>query len=100
VTRAPRPGWLSMCRVPPSTSNAPIPSTSGVLSAMVMVGDPDGVAEQATRLRPRRHRGPAMTLPDVHDLEVVALAGLTLGPVSPRSRSEDLLPRLSSDRRA
>ena len=27
-----------------------------------------------------------MTLPDLHDLEVVALAGLTLGPVSPRSR--------------
>jgi len=41
-----------------------------------------------------------MTLPDLHDLEVVALAGPTLGPVSPPSRPDDPLPRLSSDRRA
>jgi alkanesulfonate monooxygenase SsuD/methylene tetrahydromethanopterin reductase-like flavin-dependent oxidoreductase (luciferase family) len=51
------------------------------LSAMVMAGDPDGVAEQAAAFTDAGIEGLTMTIPDVHDLEVVALAGRTLGPV-------------------
>ena len=47
-----------------------------------MVGDPDGLAEQAPAYPRRGHRGPhGRLIGDVHDLETVALAGRTLGPV-------------------
>jgi alkanesulfonate monooxygenase SsuD/methylene tetrahydromethanopterin reductase-like flavin-dependent oxidoreductase (luciferase family) len=48
---------------------------------MVMAGDPDGVAEQAAAFIHAGIEGLTLTIPDVHDLETVALAGRTLGPV-------------------
>ena len=51
------------------------------LSATVMAGDPDGVAEQAAAFIHAGIEGLTLTIPDVHDLETVALAGRTLGPV-------------------
>jgi alkanesulfonate monooxygenase SsuD/methylene tetrahydromethanopterin reductase-like flavin-dependent oxidoreductase (luciferase family) len=47
----------------------------------IMAGDPDSVAEQATAFRDAGVEGLTVTIPDVHDLETVALAGRTLGPV-------------------
>jgi F420-dependent oxidoreductase-like protein len=49
--------------------------------ASVMAGDPDGVAEQATAFIDAGIEGLTLSIPDVHDLEVVELAGRTLGPV-------------------
>jgi F420-dependent oxidoreductase-like protein len=51
------------------------------LSATVMAGDPDGVAEQAAAFIHAGIDGLTLTIPDVHDLETVALAGRTLGPI-------------------
>jgi F420-dependent oxidoreductase-like protein len=51
------------------------------LKIMVMAGDPDGVAEQASAFIDAGIEGLTLSIPDVHDLEVVALAGRTLGPV-------------------
>jgi F420-dependent oxidoreductase-like protein len=48
---------------------------------MSLVGDPDGIAEQVQRYVDVGIEGLTVTLPDVHDLETVALAGRTLGAV-------------------
>jgi F420-dependent oxidoreductase-like protein len=47
----------------------------------VMAGEPDSVAEQAAAFRDAGIEGLTISLPDVHDLETLALAGRTLGPV-------------------
>jgi F420-dependent oxidoreductase-like protein len=49
--------------------------------AMVMAGDPDSVAEQAAEFLAAGIEGMTVTLPDVHNLEALELAGRTLGPV-------------------
>jgi F420-dependent oxidoreductase-like protein len=49
--------------------------------SVVMAGDPDEVIEQAEAFREAGIEGLTLSLPDVHDLETVALAGRTLGPV-------------------
>jgi F420-dependent oxidoreductase-like protein len=51
------------------------------LKTVVMAGDPDGVAEQAAAFIDAGIEGLTVSIPDVHDLEVVALAGRALGPV-------------------
>jgi F420-dependent oxidoreductase-like protein len=51
------------------------------LATMVIAGDPDGVAEQAAAFIDAGIEGLSLTIPDVHNLEAVALAGRTLGPV-------------------
>lgn len=50
------------------------------LASMVMAGDPDSVAEQAAAFIDAGIEGLTLTIPDVHDLETVELAGQTLGP--------------------
>jgi F420-dependent oxidoreductase-like protein len=52
--------------------------------ATVMAGDPDSVAEQAAQFRDVGIEGLTLTIPDVHDLETVELAGRTLGPMFAR----------------
>ena len=47
----------------------------------IMAGDPDTVAEQAAAFLDAGIEGLALSIPDAHDLETVALAGRTLGPV-------------------
>ena len=47
----------------------------------VMAGEPDSVAEQAAAFIDAGIEGLTLSIPDVHDLEAVALAGRTLGPV-------------------
>ncbi len=49
--------------------------------AMVMAGGPDELAEQAQAFVDAGIEGLTVSLPDVHDLEVVRLVGETLGPV-------------------
>jgi alkanesulfonate monooxygenase SsuD/methylene tetrahydromethanopterin reductase-like flavin-dependent oxidoreductase (luciferase family) len=49
--------------------------------SMVFAGDPDGIAEQAQALVDAGIEGLTISLPDVHDLEKVALAGKAIGPV-------------------
>ena len=49
--------------------------------ATAMTGDPDTVAEQAAAYADAGIEGLTVVLPDAHDLETVALAGRTLGPV-------------------
>jgi F420-dependent oxidoreductase-like protein len=51
------------------------------LKMVLMAGDPDTVAEQAAAFIDAGIEGLTMTIPDVHDLEAVALAGRTLGPL-------------------
>lgn len=51
------------------------------LSMMVLAGDPDEVGEQAQAFLEAGIEGLTLTVPDVHDLESVALVGETLGPV-------------------
>jgi alkanesulfonate monooxygenase SsuD/methylene tetrahydromethanopterin reductase-like flavin-dependent oxidoreductase (luciferase family) len=51
------------------------------LQASMLAGDPDTVAEQAAAFRDVGIEGLTISLPDVHDLESLALAGRTLGPV-------------------
>jgi F420-dependent oxidoreductase-like protein len=51
------------------------------IASMVMAGDPDSVAEQAAAFLDAGIEGLTLTIPDVHDLETVELAGRTLGPV-------------------
>jgi alkanesulfonate monooxygenase SsuD/methylene tetrahydromethanopterin reductase-like flavin-dependent oxidoreductase (luciferase family) len=46
-----------------------------------MLGDPDTIAEAAQAYADIGIQGLTITLPDLHDLESVALAGRTLGPV-------------------
>ena len=48
---------------------------------LVMAGDPDELAEQAAAFREAGIEGLTVSLPDVHDLETVALVGRALGPV-------------------
>jgi alkanesulfonate monooxygenase SsuD/methylene tetrahydromethanopterin reductase-like flavin-dependent oxidoreductase (luciferase family) len=48
---------------------------------MAFAGDPDGVAEQAQALIDAGIEGLTISLPDVHDLEKVALAGQAIGSV-------------------
>ena len=50
----------------------------------IMAGDPDGVAEQAAQFLEAGVEGLTFTVPDAHDLETVALAGRTLGPLFAR----------------
>ncbi len=47
----------------------------------VMAGDADELAEKAAAFKEAGIEGMTMTLPDVHDLESVELAGRALGPV-------------------
>jgi F420-dependent oxidoreductase-like protein len=49
--------------------------------AMIFVGDPDTVVGQAQELLDAGIEGLTISIPDVHDLETVALAGRTLGPL-------------------
>ena len=49
--------------------------------ATAFVGDPDTVAEQVQAYLDAGLDGVTITLPDVHDLETVALTGETLGAV-------------------
>jgi F420-dependent oxidoreductase-like protein len=49
--------------------------------SMAFAGDPDGIAEQAQALVDAGIDGLTISLPDVHDVEKVALAGQALGPV-------------------
>jgi F420-dependent oxidoreductase-like protein len=49
--------------------------------SMAFAGDPDGIAEQAQALVDAGIEGLTISLPDVHDLEKVALAGQAIGPV-------------------
>ena len=51
------------------------------LQAMGFIGDPGEVAEQVQALLDVGLDGVTLTMPDVHDLETVALAGDTLGAV-------------------
>ena len=46
-----------------------------------MVGDPDGIAEQTQAFLDVGIEGLTLSIPDVHDLETVALVGETLGPL-------------------
>ena len=46
-----------------------------------MIGDADSIAEQAQAYADIGIQGLTITLPDVHDLETIALAGGALGPV-------------------
>jgi alkanesulfonate monooxygenase SsuD/methylene tetrahydromethanopterin reductase-like flavin-dependent oxidoreductase (luciferase family) len=48
---------------------------------VAIVGDPDGIGEQAQALLDAGVEGLTLTIPDVHDLETVALVGETLGPL-------------------
>jgi F420-dependent oxidoreductase-like protein len=48
---------------------------------MITMGDPDAVGEAASRLKDAGIEGMTLSLPDVHDLEIVALVGRTLGPI-------------------
>jgi F420-dependent oxidoreductase-like protein len=54
------------------------------MAMMLMAGDPDSVAEQAAAFIEAGIEGLTLTIPDVHDLETVELAGRTLGPVLAR----------------
>jgi F420-dependent oxidoreductase-like protein len=47
----------------------------------VTYGDPDTVAEEALKFKDAGIEGFTLTIPDVHDLETVELAGRTLGPL-------------------
>jgi F420-dependent oxidoreductase-like protein len=49
--------------------------------AIGMVGDPDGLAEQAQSFLDVGIEGFTFSIPDVHDLETVALVGESLAPV-------------------
>jgi F420-dependent oxidoreductase-like protein len=49
--------------------------------SMAFAGDPDGIAEQAQALLDAGIEGLTISLPDVHDLEKVALAGKAIGAV-------------------
>ena len=51
------------------------------LRAIGFIGDPGEVAEQVQALLDAGLDGVTITMPDVHDLESVALAGETLGAV-------------------
>ncbi len=51
------------------------------LQMMVIAGDPDSIGEQAEAFKAAGIEGLAITLPDAHDLETVALAGRALAPV-------------------
>jgi len=48
---------------------------------MVMAGDPDGIAEQTAEFLDAGVEALTVSMPDVHDLEQVALVGRTLGPL-------------------
>ena len=48
---------------------------------MITLGDPDAVGEAASRLKEAGLEGMTVSIPDVHDLETVALVGRTLGPI-------------------
>jgi F420-dependent oxidoreductase-like protein len=48
---------------------------------VAMVGDPDGLAEQTQAFIDAGIEGLTLSLSDVHDLEMVALVGETLGPL-------------------
>ena len=48
---------------------------------MVIAGGPDEIAEQLGALMDVGIQGFTISLPDVHDLETVALAGRTIGPL-------------------
>jgi F420-dependent oxidoreductase-like protein len=48
---------------------------------VALIGDPDGIGEQAQALMDAGIEGLTLTIPDVHDLETVALVGRTLGPL-------------------
>ena len=51
------------------------------LRMVVMAGDPDGIAEQTQAFLDVGIEGLTLSIPDVHDLETVALVGETLGPL-------------------
>jgi F420-dependent oxidoreductase-like protein len=51
------------------------------LKMVVMAGDADSIAEQAQAFKDAGIEGLTLSLPDVHDLETVALVGRALAPV-------------------
>ena len=48
---------------------------------MLMAGDPDGVGEQVQAFLDAGVDGITFSLPDVHDIETLTLAGETLAPL-------------------
>ena len=58
-------------------------------STTAMTGDPDTVAEQAQAYADIGIQGLTIVVPDVHDLETIALAGRTLSPVFASDGSAD-----------
>jgi F420-dependent oxidoreductase-like protein len=48
---------------------------------MITLGDPDTIGEAAEKLKEAGAEGMTLSLPDVHDLETLALVGQTLGPI-------------------
>lgn len=51
------------------------------LRAMITVGDPDTVAEQASELLDAGFDGLVFNMPNVHELKKLALLGSTLSPL-------------------
>ena len=56
--------------------------------AYVLAGDVDEIAEQGQAYADIGIEGMTVSIPDVHDLETVELAGRALGPCSPRRLPE------------
>jgi hypothetical protein len=54
---------------------------------MLLIGDPDTLAEEASRFKEVGVEGFTVTIPDVHDLETVELVGKAIGPVFAGSAS-------------
>ena len=86
--RSPRPAWACCSsarpttrRSPRSTPRSPPARDEERLRAMGFIGDPGEVAAQVQELLDAGLDGVTLTLPDVHDLETVELAGETLGAV-------------------
>ena len=49
--------------------------------SMMTIGDPDTIAEEVAKYKDIGIEGFTITIPDVHDLEAVELAGKAIGPV-------------------
>src|SRR3954463_7666794 len=72
------PHGAAMAKLEPVIARAPDKERA---RAQAFVGDPDSVAEQAQAYLDAGLDGITISMPDVHDLETVALAGETLGAV-------------------
>jgi F420-dependent oxidoreductase-like protein len=63
------------------THEAAQAKASGIDPSRLMAGDPDGVGEQVQEFLDAGLDGLTIVLPDVHDVETVALVGETLAPL-------------------